>query len=160
MLSSCRRVPRHRRLFPSPRVGDRASCGRRRGLGTGACQCCSPIPTWRPNPRWQPSVQSSQSIATTSESLLVALRGTRPPAMSMGRLWRRGSGTCTYSVTYARTPRATLQTSRMSGPLTSRWVEMFVMQTYSLQGITLMSGKPILTHTITLMESFNLLHFS
>ena len=34
------------------------------------------------------------------------------------------------------------------------------MQTYSLQGITLMSGKPIPTRTITLIESFNLLDFS
>ena len=45
MISVCRRVPQTRRWFPSPRVGDRASCGRRRGLVTGACRCCSPIPT-------------------------------------------------------------------------------------------------------------------
>ena len=38
---------------------------------------------------------------------------------------------------------------------------MCAMRTYSLQGITLMSGKkPIPTHTIILMESFNLLDIS
>ena len=34
------------------------------------------------------------------------------------------------------------------------------MQTYTLQGITLISGKPIPTRTITLMESFSILDFS
>ena len=48
----------------------------------------------------------------------------------------------------------------MCGPLTSRWEGMCVMQIYSLLGIILMSGKPIPTHTMTLMESFNLLDFS